>query len=174
MNTKTAPYRHTSDGSNCYTGPNCKRNNSPSNGVLSFQGFYAGTPGTNQSPPAEHIKPKQSGKTPTEMVKSLQAQLEKEHGVKLYLSHSAITGFVVVDKIIVPKENRQNGVGTKVMNKIINEADKNGWHLALTPSTDFGSSKIRLENFYKKLGFRRNFGNKRDFTTMESYIRYHK
>jgi len=74
-------------------------------------------------------------------------------GVDLWLTHQPEDKGLVVRKIVLPKEKREQGTGTKVMDKIAQWADKNGVTLALTPSPDFGGSKTRLVKFYKRFGF---------------------
>lgn len=78
---------------------------------------------------------------------------------------------VTLDKIIVPDDNRDQGIGTEFMKKLMQIADKHGLLIALTPSSDFGGSKQRLISFYKSLGFEPNKGSKKDFRTKETYIR---
>jgi GNAT superfamily N-acetyltransferase len=98
-------------------------------------------------------------------------QNAKSRGVDLILS--APHGRLVVDKIVVPKEMRGQGVGSEVMREIAELADANGVPVSLSPSTDFGgSSKAALERFYGRHGFERNTGKKRDFEISESMRRY--
>ena len=40
------------------------------------------------------------------------------------------------------------------MEEICNFADKNNLRIALTPSSDFGGSKTRLNSFYRGFGFK--------------------
>lgn len=59
--------------------------------------------------------------------------------------------------IVIPKENRKKGIGTDIMNKIINYADVKNKPIYLTPSTSYGATSInRLINFYKRFGFIKN------------------
>jgi GNAT superfamily N-acetyltransferase len=80
-------------------------------------------------------------------------------------------GFSVLSKIEIPKGERNAGHGTKIMQSIVDAADEQGISLALTPSNEFGSSKARLEQFYKRFGFVANKGRNKDFTTRETMIR---
>lgn len=80
-------------------------------------------------------------------------------------------GFSVLSKIELPKTERNAGQGTKIMQSIVEAADEQGISLALTPSNEFGSSKVRLEQFYKRFGFVANKGRNKDFTTRETMIR---
>lgn len=78
---------------------------------------------------------------------------------------------IIIHKMVVPKENRGKGVGTKHLQKITKEADKHGKTISLTPSADFGGNVSKLKKFYKSHGFVENKGKKRDFEINESYYR---
>jgi predicted GNAT family N-acyltransferase len=81
-------------------------------------------------------------------------------------------GVVNLSRIEVPKELRNSGIGSDVMNQIVNYADSTGNKVALTPSTDFGATSVsRLKDFYKKFGFVENKGKNKDFTTRETMYR---
>lgn len=82
-------------------------------------------------------------------------------------------GFVL-DAIVIKKGIRNDGIGSKVMNYIINYADKNNKIATLTPSTSYGSSIGRLTQFYKNFGFKNNKGGNKDFRFMQTMIRYPK
>lgn len=79
---------------------------------------------------------------------------------------------VNLDSIVVPKEKRGSGLGTKAMNKIIDWADENDYIIALTPSKDFGGSVPKLKKFYKGFGFKSNLGRNKDYRSREAMIRY--
>lgn len=80
--------------------------------------------------------------------------------------------YVVLDAIKFPKSEQGQGLGSAFMADLIAIADKHGWRLALTPSTDWGAtSKTRLANFYKRFGFLENKGKHKDFTTRETMLR---
>jgi predicted GNAT family N-acyltransferase len=76
------------------------------------------------------------------------------------------------NKIIVPKEIRNSGIGSSVMQSIIDLADQQERIIVLTPSTDFGASSTeRLKKFYKKFGFIENKGRNKDFTISQTMYR---
>lgn len=79
---------------------------------------------------------------------------------------------LILSKIIIKKEVRGGGVGSKIMTDLINYADKNKQIVALTPSSDFGGSKNRLIQFYKSFGFKHNKGQYKHFGFSDSMIRY--
>lgn len=76
-----------------------------------------------------------------------------------------------LSKVVVPKELRGSGRGTEFMNELTRLADEDAAKLALSPSSDFGGSKARLEQFYRRFGFVPNKGRTRDFEIMESMYR---
>jgi len=80
-------------------------------------------------------------------------------------------GNLTLSSIIVPKEKRNMGIGTQKMKELLNFAKERGLRVLLSPSTDLGAtSKGRLEKFYRNLGFEKNKGRNKDFTTQESMI----
>ncbi len=78
---------------------------------------------------------------------------------------------IQLNKIIVPENSRNSGVGTKAMSKLVDFADANGKMITLTPSSDFGGNKNRLVDFYKRFGFVENKGKNKDFSIMDLMIR---
>ena len=78
---------------------------------------------------------------------------------------------ITLSKIVVPKEERGQGIGTSAMQSLIDYADATGKRIALSPSSDFGGSKARLVDFYKRFGFSPNKGRTKDFSISESMIR---
>ena len=108
----------------------------------------------------------------TNTVKPLASIIEDatKSGIKLDLYEK--NGVLNLSKIEVPKEQRNSGIGTNVMNQIINYADSTGNKVTLTPSTDFGASSVsRLKDFYNKFGFVENKGKNKDFSTRETMYR---
>ena len=93
--------------------------------------------------------------------------------VEVDISGNAEKGYVL-SKIVVPKELRDTGVGSKVMKDLIDKADNEHAIIALTPDTAFGGTKGRLIKFYKGFGFVPNKGRNKDFRYRETMIRYPK
>lgn len=93
-------------------------------------------------------------------------------GIDFWISEKG--NYIIVSKIVVPEENRNNGIGTEAMNILTNYADDTGKIIALTPSTSFGGKLSKLQNFYKKFGFVKNSGKNKNYETKEQYIRYPK
>ncbi len=74
-------------------------------------------------------------------------------------------------KIVVPKDQRNKGLGTQIMNDLVQQADEIGATVTLSPASDFGGSKERLKDFYKRFGFVQNTGRNKDFSIRESMYR---
>jgi GNAT superfamily N-acetyltransferase len=100
------------------------------------------------------------------IAETLDSHLGKKHGVELDVYE--YPEYLEIHRIVVPKEKRSEGIGTKVMNDIITYAKKTKKDVFLTPSSDFGGSKGRLIQFYKSFGFKDNKGGTRDFRSKES------
>jgi len=91
-------------------------------------------------------------------------------GLDIYENKTSL----ILSKIILNKDVRNSGVGSKIMTDLINYADKNKQIIALTPSSDFGGNKNRLVQFYKKFGFKANKGQYKHFGFKDDMIRYPK
>jgi len=78
----------------------------------------------------------------------------------------------ILSKIALPKEQQNAGIGTEVMQRIVDMADQEGKRIALTPDTAFGGSKGRLIDFYKRFGFVPNKGRNKTFDFRETLVRY--
>lgn len=100
----------------------------------------------------------------------LSSQLKQEFpGLKLDLMGTGQR--VTLSRIVMPDAGRNTGAGTKVMQRIAAWADQTGTIVALTPSSDFGGSKPRLTEFYKRFGFVENKGGNRDYEISETMYR---
>lgn len=89
-------------------------------------------------------------------------------GLDIYENKTSL----ILSRIILNKETRGEGIGTKIMNDLINYADNNKQIIALTPSSDFGGNKNRLIQFYKRFGFKHNKGQYKHFGFKDDMIRY--
>ena len=93
--------------------------------------------------------------------------LDKYKGLKtLFLSK--YKGALSVDMIEVNPNERSKGVGSNVMNDIIEYADANNMEIRLNPALKDErkgtTSRNRLVNFYKNFGFIENTGRNIDYT----------
>jgi hypothetical protein len=66
---------------------------------------------------------------------------------------------------------RGKGLGTKLMEDLIEVADENGFKITLTPSSSYGGNVTRLKAFYKGFGFVENKGKNADFSHKEGMYR---
>ncbi len=115
---------------------------------------------------------KKNGKpvTPLKDAEGIEAVITKQfEGVKLNISERREV--VTISRIEVPKESRDQGTGTRAMEQLVEWADANGKTLALSPSADFGGTKSRLVDFYKRFGFVENKGRSKDLEISETMIR---
>jgi len=82
-------------------------------------------------------------------------ELETEFNIKLDLYDNG--KWLALSRIVVPKELRGSGIGSKVMERIVDFADNANKKIYLTPSKDFGATSVnRLKTFYKEFGFVKN------------------
>ena len=82
-------------------------------------------------------------------------ELEDEFNITLDLYDNG--RWLELSRIVIPKDQRGQGIGSKVMQRIVDFADKENRKIYLTPSKDFGASSVsRLEKFYKGFGFEKN------------------
>ncbi len=78
---------------------------------------------------------------------------------------------LVLDKIIVPEDARGSGLGSQAMQELIDYSEATGKRIELSPTSDFGGSKSRLRDFYKRFGFVENKGKAKDFEISEAMYR---
>lgn len=107
-------------------------------------------------------------------LKSFEEELQKKYGLshlRLYKKGNDL----ILDMIVVPKDKRKQGIGSKVLEDITHYADVNGLRTLLTTAVkdDYHgtTSGTRLKSFYKKFGFVENKGRNKDYTTMHNMIR---
>lgn len=102
----------------------------------------------------------------------LQDALKSEFGIDLRLRETQ-KGDLKLDHIVVPKGQRKQGIGSEVMKRITDYADKNNLRIVLTTAVkddSFGTtSASRLKTFYKRFGFVENKG--KDYSISENMLR---
>lgn len=84
--------------------------------------------------------------------------------------HEKRDGTISLDNMVVKKEFRNQGVGTKILNDLINYADDNGKIITLTPTSEFGT-KAKLTKWYKANGFVENKGRNADYSLSDTMYR---
>jgi len=78
--------------------------------------------------------------------------------------------YIELKKIVVPKDKRGEGIGSDVIQELIEYCRENDKDLFVTPSSAFGGNVNKLTKFYKSFGFKNNKGKYRDFRSMESLV----
>ena len=107
---------------------------------------------------------------PQEMTTLRETLSTRYPNVALDISQSP-SEHLVVSRIVVPKEERGQGIGTAIMRDLIQEAENRNIPMALTPDSSFGGNLKRLKEFYGNLGFTPNTGRNKDYRISESMIR---
>lgn len=145
--------------------------------VLIPQGQKVETPKAPVSPlHAEALKYRSAEefvKTQDEIFKENLSDLRKQYRDKnIDLSaYGSIDKGVTLSKIEVQKSYRGKGLATKAMQDLIKIADDNGVLLKLSPTNEFGASKSRLIDFYKRFGFIENKGRSKNLQINETMYR---
>jgi GNAT superfamily N-acetyltransferase len=107
-------------------------------------------------------------------LKSLEKRLKEEYGIDLYL-YKRNNDTIKLDSLIVPKNQRKMGIGSRVLEEIINFADANDYRIVLTPGVkdkyQGTTSQKRLIKFYKRFGFVLNKGKKANYKISELMYR---
>ncbi len=91
-------------------------------------------------------------------------------GLDIYENRTSLR----LSRIVIKPEYRNSGVGTKIMEDLINYADQNTKIVTLTPASDFGGNKNRLIQFYKRFGFKHNKGQYKTYEYSDAMVRYPK
>ena len=101
------------------------------------------------------------------------ADLEKKYedkGVRIETSLGRYES-VYLAAIVVPKERREEGIGSAYMEELTELADKYNIIVLTSPEESFGGTLSRLNKFYKRFGFVFNKGRKKDFRFMYKMYR---
>ena len=128
----------------------------------------------------EKVTAGQSGATGGLSAATVQAfcdSLESKHQATLELRLTKASdrkdAVLKLEAIVVPKNGRGLGVGTKILKEIEDFADLHDCTVVLSPSKDLGASSVgRLKTFYGRFGFVSNSGKNKDFQFTEAMIRY--
>ena len=104
--------------------------------------------------------------------KSLPDMLEQKYpNVTLDISGNPEKGYEL-SRIVIPEGERGEGMGTEVMQDMIDMADEQGARISLTPDVSFGGTSVaRLKKFYKQFGFVENKGKNKDFSIRNTMYR---
>ena len=91
-------------------------------------------------------------------------------GLDLWISLGP-SGDLQLSQIVVPKDQRNSGIGTAVMRELIAFADRHGLPMSLTPDSSYGGSVARLRVFYRRFGFVLNKGRRKDYRFSNAMLR---
>lgn len=80
-------------------------------------------------------------------------------------------GFVSVASLAVAPHKRGKGLAKRGLQELTEEADRQGWKLSMTPTSDFGANKDQLTQFVRRFAFVENKGRNKDFMTRNTMIR---
>ncbi len=109
-----------------------------------------------------------------ENISAFSKQIEDKYNLSSFFVHER-PDVITLDMIEVPKTDRKQGVGTAVMDELINYADQTNKRIILTPGQRDDrhgtTSRNRLVKFYKRFGFIENRGRNKDFTVSQSMYR---
>ena len=101
-------------------------------------------------------------------VSSLQKSLKKKYSELKTLLLSEYNNVISIDMIEVDSDKRKEGVGSAVIQEIVNYADTNKKEISLLPALSDDrkgtTSRSRLVKFYKRFGFVENKGRNKDFS----------
>ncbi|MGW4240948.1 GNAT family N-acetyltransferase [Nocardia sp. NPDC004722] len=104
------------------------------------------------------------------LIDELRIAIEAEYpGVSLWIH--ATSSHLILGRLVVPEDQRNQGIGTAIMRRLTDAADRWSIPSALTPGNTYGGSLSRLRPFYRRFGFVPNRGRARDFATTESMVR---
>ncbi|MDN5625218.1 MAG: hypothetical protein L0G96_18950, partial [Acinetobacter sp.] len=107
----------------------------------------------------------------TDNIESLDAWKEfaKNQGISISAHESG--DLITLNKIVVPTAERNSGIGSRIMQALVDYADSHKKHIALSPSSDFGGNTAKLKSFYKRFGFIENKGGNKVYQTSETMYR---
>jgi GNAT superfamily N-acetyltransferase len=113
----------------------------------------------------------QEAKLPkSDAIKTIGKNLERRTpGMKVHVYPSQ-TGDLKLHSLEVPKERRNQGIGSHVLENITGFADRQNKRVTLTPEAEKGK-KAKLDKFYKRFDFKSNKGRNKDFSVSDTRIR---
>ena len=105
-------------------------------------------------------------------IRNFSTALEAKYNVELLLQLYLRPVRLVINSLIIPKENRKEGIGTKIMEDVVKFADNKQLMIALTADNSLGGTSVsRLQKFYKRFGFVVNKGRKKNWKLSETMYR---
>ena len=110
----------------------------------------------------------------TEDISGFEKEIKQKYDLTAFMVYEN-KDTITLSMFEVPKAQRQQGIGSAVMNDLIKYADENHKRIVLTPGLrdprHGTTSRSRLIKFYKRFGFVENKGRAKDFTISNSMYR---
>lgn len=104
-------------------------------------------------------------------VQRFAADVRERHGLKdLWLTLHP-SGGLHLHLIVVEPADRHAGRAERALVDIVAFADRHGKTIVLSPTSEFGASRRRLEVWYRRQGFRLNRGRSKDYRYQQLMIR---
>lgn len=126
-------------------------------------------------PTLEQFTAEQVNEVADVALKTFQDRLIEKYGLRTLFLSTRGDDTIKIDMIEVEKDERKQGIGSKVMEEITDYADKHGLRIILTTGLQDSrrgtTSASRLKKFYKRFGFVENKGRNKDFTISENMYR---
>jgi len=125
--------------------------------------YYMANPGKSK---------RRAKRNPADSWKMQRGAIAEKYGLdKFQASYHPKDQHLSVDLISVPKQGRGEGRASMAMRDTLDWADANGVTVTVSPTSEFGSSKGRLEKWYLSMGFVPNKGRNKDFRFTDSMLR---
>lgn len=95
-----------------------------------------------------------------EVLNKISKSWERKHpGMRFSIYQSSVNPTnIQLHSIKVPKDKRNQGIGSRAIKGLINYAKRNKQTVSLTPQAE-KNKKAALERFYKRAGFKKNKNN---------------
>ncbi len=116
----------------------------------------------------ENNEPRNLEKFVTELDNLVKEYTKLGTTIDVYLRHFFS---VELNTIKAPPDQKNKGIASSFMEGLVSLADKHHIIITLSPSDSYGSNIKRLQEFYKRFGFRSNLGRKADHRFSNSMIR---
>jgi len=101
--------------------------------------------------------------------------IQKKYNIKTFMLMDRNDNSIELSMIEIEKEQRSQGIGSKIMDELIAFADRNNKRIilrvGLSDKRHGTTSRSRLVKFYKRFDFIENKGRNKDFTITHGMFR---
>lgn len=101
-------------------------------------------------------------------VRAFADRVERDLGLQQFDVYLSNGGYLNLSLLVVPRDRRNEGLGSEAMERLIRFADEHNKMVVLKPAQrdphHGTTSRTRLVKFYKQFGFIENKGRGKDFT----------